>query len=176
MISYFNNRLNQLFNQIEISGYDGFYITNMTNIRYLTGFTGSSAILFILNQKAYFLTDGRYIVQSKNEVKNSEIFIIDKSYFDTIKNNILKSSDKLSIGFESDVLSVSHHQNLLKFFPSVNWEPTSSIIENIAAVKDQQEIESLKTAIEITDYVFTQILPEIKEGVSEKYIAAKISL
>ena len=175
MISYFNNRLNQLFSQIEISGYDGFYITNMTNIRYLTGFTGSSAILFILNQKAYFLTDGRYIVQSKNEVKNSEIFIIDKSYFDTIKNNILKSSDKLSIGFESDVLSVSHHQNLLKIFPSVNWEATSSIIENIAAVKDQQEIESLKTAIEITDYVFTQILPEIKEGVSEKYIAAKIS-
>ena len=94
MISYFNNRLNQLFNQIEISGYDGFYITNMTNIRYLTGFTGSSAILFILNQKAYFLTDGRYIVQSKNEVKNSEIFIIDKSYFENTKYNIYLTDER----------------------------------------------------------------------------------
>ena len=175
MSSYFNNRLNQLLNHINNVGCDGLYITNMTNIRYLTGFSGSSAILFILNNKAYFLTDGRYIVQSKNEVKNAEIFIIDKNYFDTINKHILLSQDKLLIGFESAHLSVSHHQNLLKTFPNIQWESTNSIIEEIAAVKDSKEIESLKIAIEITDYVFNQIIPEIKEGVSEKYIAAKIS-
>ena len=51
----------------------------------------------------------------------------------------------------------------------------NDIIENIAAVKDQSEIDALQTAVDITDRVFDLILPEIKVGVTEKYIAAKIS-
>mgnify|MGYP003310588936 CR=1 FL=1 len=49
------------------------------------------------------------------------------------------------------------------------------IIGQIAAVKDQHEINSLQTAIEITDQVFTEIIPELKVGAIEKQIAAKIS-
>ena len=172
------NKIKHIAYVLNITNFQAKYIldlTNMTNIRYLTGFTGSAAILLIINHKSYFLTDGRYIVQSKNEVKNAEIFIIDKSYFETINKDIPLFQSSLSIGFESEHLSFSHYNNLLKQFSKINWEPTNSIIENIASIKDSKEIESLKTAIEITDYVFTQIIPEINMGVSEKHIAAKIS-
>ena len=175
MRSIFSNRLEKLFNQLDSLDYNGLYITNITNIKYLTGFTGSAAILFILNHKSYFFTDGRYTTQCKNEIKNSEIFIIEKSYFNTINQNISLNKKNLSIGFESENLNVSHYNNLIKNFPMIDWVPTNSIIENIAAIKDETEIDSLKTAIEITDHVFDQIIPEIKAGVSEKYIAAKIS-
>ena len=57
----------------------------------------------------------------------------------------------------------------------MQWQKTNDIIGVLAAVKDQYEIDSLKTAIEITDEVFTQILPELKVGAVEKEIAAKIS-
>ena len=175
MNSIFNQRLDKLFNTINKLGYSGLYVTNLTNIRYLTGFTGSAAVLLILNEKAYFLTDGRYIQQSKDEVKNAQILIIDSNYFDTILNHKLLSSNNLTIGFESTHIVVSTHNALLKQFPNVNWESTDSIIESIASIKDQDEIDSLKRAIEITDTVFNKILPEIKEGITEKYIAAKIS-
>ena len=175
MKSIFSNRLDKLFNQLDSLGYDGLYITNITNIKYLTGFSGSAAILFILNHKSYFFTDGRYTTQCKHEIKNAEIFIIGKSYFDAINKNISFNCKSLSIGFESDNLNVSHYNNLIKHFSMIDWIPTNSIVENIAAIKDQEEINSLKTAIEITDHVFDQILPEIKAGISEKYIAAKIS-
>ena len=175
MSSYFKNRLDKLFSEIKNLGYDGIYITNMTNIRYLTGFTGSAAILLIVNETVYFLTDGRYIEQSKNEVKDAKIFIINSSYFNTIYNNKLLSKKGISIAFEAENLSFSHYQNLIKKFSHIHWEQTNSIIETIAAIKDSKEIDALKKAIEITDDVFTAILPELKIGITEKYIAAKIS-
>ena len=82
MRSLFENRVHKVFNIIADLGYDGFYITNITNIRYLTGFTGSAGLLVILNHKAFFFTDGRYIQQSKQQVKNAEIHIISTNYFD----------------------------------------------------------------------------------------------
>ncbi len=175
MKNIFKNRLNQLLDIIDDIGLNGLYITNLTNIRYLTGFTGSAAILLVLNRESYFFTDGRYIKQSSTQVKQSKIHIIDTSYFDAIHKNKLLFKNGLKIGFESYHLSVNNYNGLIKYFPNISWEPTISIIEKIASVKDQSEIDSLKTAIEITDYVFEKIISDIKPGVTEKYISAKIS-
>ena len=174
MSTIFQNRLNKLHEYISIKNYDGMYITNSTNIRYLTGFTGSAGLLLVLDQSAYFFTDGRYIQQSKEQVQNAKINIISNSYFDELKNHNFLSS-KMNIGFESEHMSFSYYETMITNFPKINWISTTSIVENLAAIKDNEEIESLKTAIEITDEVFTKIIPEIKQGVTEKYISTKIS-
>ena len=174
MSNIFQNRLNKLHEYISIKNYDGMYITNSTNIRYLIGFTGSASLLLVLDQSAYFFTDGRYIQQSKEQVQNAKITIISNSYFDELKNHNLLSS-KMNIGFESDHMSFSYYETMISNFPKINWISTNSIVENLAAIKDNEEIQSLKTAIEITDEVFTKIIPEIKQGVTEKYISTKIS-
>ena len=175
MNSIFKTRSDKLFNAINHLGYDGLYITNMTNIRYLTGFSGSAAVLLALNEKFYFFTDGRYIEQSKEQVNNADIFIIKSGYFNMISSKGLLNNKNLNIGFEATHMPVFNYNNLLKVFPDINWIETDSITENIAAIKDSSEIDNLKTAIEITDEVFTKIIPEIKEGITEKYISAKIS-
>ena len=175
MKNVFKNRLDQLLAKLNDIGYDGFYITNLTNIRYLTGFTGSSAVLIIIDGLSYFFTDGRYIKQSSEQVKNSNITIINSSYFNAINKKKILQGNNLRIGFESNDISFSNYNALKNNLPNINWEPTNFIIENIAAIKDKDEIVSLKTAIEITDYVFEKIISEIKPGVTEKYISAKIS-
>ena len=175
MSSIFNNRLNKLYTSISKAGYDGFYITNLTNIRYLTGFTGSAGLLILYNHESFFFTDGRYIQQSQEQIHDSKITIISSGYFDSIKEQKIFNEDNLNIGFESQHMSFSYYEALSKSLPNISLIPTESIVENIAAVKDSTEIDSLKTAIEITDEVFTKILPEIKEGVTEKYIATRIS-
>ena len=175
MKNIFQKRLDQLSLKINDLGYHGFYISNLTNIRYLTGFTGSAGLLLLVDGTGHFFTDGRYTTQSSNQVKNCKIHIIDSSYFDSINQTKLLDSDNLNIAFESTHISHSSYHGLKQNFNYINWHPTNSIIENIAAVKDQDEIDSLKTAIEITDYVFQKIINEIKAGVTEKYISAKIS-
>ena len=170
----YQRRLDNLKNKLNTLNLDGMYVTNLTNVRYLTGFTGSAGSLLILDNAEHFFTDGRYIEQSKTQVQNCKIHIVGGAHFQSIKNNNLITNNA-SIGFESDYVSVNLYESFRELIPSIKWQKTSGIIEKIAAIKDSLEIESLKTAIEITDDVFDKIIPELKAGAKEKDIAAKIS-
>jgi len=168
-----NQRLEQVKKTINQLGLDGIYITNITNVRYLSGFTGSAGSLLILNDEQYFYSDGRYIEQSKKEIKNFTICIDNDIHLNIInKNNHIKNS---KIGFEAIHTSVSLYNQMKSIFKDCNWEPTEGIVELIAAVKDNDEIESLKTAVEITDKVFDEILSDLKIGAKEIDISARIS-
>ena len=170
----FQSRVENVKAQLSKEGLDGIYVTNLTNVRYLTGFTGSAGSMLILENEQYFFSDGRYKEQSREQIKNCQIQIVGSSHVMGIeKLGVLKSD--INIGFESDHVSVTMFNSFKKLLSQVNWHATSGIIEKIAAVKDMHEIESLKTAIEITDTVFKKIIPELKVGAIEKDISAKIS-
>ena len=81
----------------------------------------------------------------------------------------------MKIGLEGDFISINLYDQISSTLSHVKFEKIDDIIGKIAAVKDVHEIESLKTAIEITDKVFDLIIPELKVGAVEKEIAAKIS-
>ena len=170
----YGDRINKVKSILSYNKLAGLYVTNLTNVRYLTGFTGSAGSILIINNEQHFFTDGRYIEQSKNQVKNCIIHIVGSAHYKEIKKEGLIHED-LHIGFESDYVSVNLFSALTQSMSNVNWEKTSGIIEKIAAVKDLTEIDSLKTAIEITDVVFDKIIPDLKAGAKEKDIAAKIS-
>ena len=71
---YFD-RQEKLKNVIADSGLDGILITNLTNIRYICGFTGSAGTCLGTSSGQYFITDGRYIEQSKEQVKGFDRYI-----------------------------------------------------------------------------------------------------
>ena len=169
-----NKRINKLKLKLKSMNLDGMYITNLTNVRYLTGFTGSAGSVLILEDSQHFFTDGRYIEQSKEQIKNYIIHIVGSAHFLEIeRENLIPKNQKIAL--EADYVSVNYFDKLQKTLRNVSWEKVDDIIGVIAAVKDQFEIESLKTAIEITDTVFTQIIPDLKVGAIEKDISAKIS-
>ena len=152
-----SKRIDKVRQEISLKNLDGIYVNNITNVRYLTGFSGSAGSLLILENDSHFFTDGRYTEQVKEQVKNSTIHIVGGTHIEGVdKNNLLKSGMK--IGFESDHTTVTSFNALQNKLSQISWQPTSNIVELIAAVKDREEIESLKTAIEITDIVFDEIL------------------
>ena len=168
------NRMSNVLDKMSCNDLEAIYITNLTNIRYLTGFTGSAGSLLILPEKQIFITDGRYIEQSKNQVKESEIIITNENHLLTIKkSNVLK--DFKNLGFEGQHITYSQYESLSKAFSKLKLIKTEMIVEHISAVKDNEEIASLKTAVEITDQVFLDIIPELKVGATETEISAKIS-
>jgi Xaa-Pro aminopeptidase len=61
----YTTRQENLKNVLAEKGLDGMLITNLTNIRYISGFTGSAASCLVTPSGQYFITDGRYIEQSK---------------------------------------------------------------------------------------------------------------
>ena len=64
----YTKRQQNLRNVLDKKSLDGMLITNLTNVRYISGFTGSAASCLFTPEGQYFITDGRYIEQSKNQV------------------------------------------------------------------------------------------------------------
>ena len=105
-IEYFQRRQHILIDKLAKENLDGMIVTNLTHIRYLCGFTGSSATLLITADQVHFITDGRYVVQSEKEVKGAKVIIDSISHYEVIKKqNLLTSSQ--SIGFDGN-LSLIH--------------------------------------------------------------------
>jgi Xaa-Pro aminopeptidase len=121
-----------------------------------------------------FLTDGRYRNQVIVEVKEFTVVISQGSLFEALKaKRLFGQGDR--IGFESQHLTVSELKNLERLFPRLEFVPTVSLVEEIASVKEEQEIESLKQAASITDRVFQKVLGILEAGIREADVAAEIS-
>ncbi len=151
---------------------DGMLVTNLTNVRYLSGFTGSAGTLLILPERQLFFSDGRYMEQSKHQVKGFERIIGSDPHLKMMRDQRLVP-EGLSLAFEGDFVNVNMFGTMDDYF-AVDWEPTSRIVEEIAAIKDASEIELIRKAVEITDRTFEEILPLLKIGVTEKTIANAI--
>ena len=149
---------------------DGLLITNLTNIRYICGFTGSAGTCLVTPSGQYFITDGRYIEQSKDQVKGFERYIdMDTNLSIIQKNNLLMNG--LKIAFEGDHVNYTLYDAIQKTYPDVNWESTKMILEDLASIKDKGELDAIRTAVEITDKVYEEILPMLRPGYTEKQVA-----
>ena len=170
----FERRLQEVRKHLEPSGLDAFLVTHLPHIRYITGFSGSNGLCVVTFSGQYFFTDNRYREQSKNEIDKFEIIVTSDTLWKAArKRGILNG--KRTVGFESEHVSVATFESLKKLFPSASFVPKRSVIETIAAVKDESEIEAIKQAAAITDRVFKKVLLAIKPGVRELDVAAEIS-
>jgi Xaa-Pro aminopeptidase len=152
---------------------DAFYITHIPNIRYITGFSGSSAFVLITKNQNYFLTDFRYKEQSAEQVKGFDI-IINYLANEEMKKLFEKHGFK-KVGFESTHLTVHQLENLEKNFAGVSFKPVAERIEKLTMVKTPDEVAKVKKAIEISDKTFSKLLEIIKPGMTEKDVSAEIT-
>ena len=74
-MSIYESRLEKLKSKMHENSLNAFYTSNLTNIRYLSGFTGSSGFLLITENGDHIFSDGRYTEQSKHEILNQELHI-----------------------------------------------------------------------------------------------------
>ncbi len=169
----FFKRQTTLRNKLANDELDGILLTNLTSIRYICGFTGSAASCLITPDGAYFISDGRYDVQSQDQVKGFKRYIDFGTHLSIIEKNGLISNG-LNLAFEGDHTSVHQYDDMRSTFPKVTWESTSMIMENLQAVKDESELSAIRTAVEVTDVVYEEILPMLTPGTTEKEVAIQM--
>lgn len=149
-------------------------ISNLTNIRYLSGFSGSNALLVLAPPKAYFLTDFRYTVQARKEVKNSQVIIAERELIsELIKLPCFKK--KVKVGFESVYMTVKTLEQIKELISRAVFAPVENLVESILIVKDNAEINRIKKAVKITDTAFSRILDMIKPGVKERDLSLELN-
>jgi Xaa-Pro aminopeptidase len=149
-------------------------VSEMTHVRYLTGFSGSSGLCVITPEKHFFITDKRYEIQAPQEIDGFNIIIAKQQLFPIVAEKKLIPK-KGRIGFEDGYITVADMKNLKKLLPGRTFIPEKKIIEDITEIKDDAEIALIRYAVQITDKVFKKILKLIRPGIRECDIAAEIS-
>lgn len=153
-------------------------VTNLPNIRYLSGFSGSSAALLVAEESAVLFSDGRYSQQARDEVKNARIAIRQSNLFDAtaayLKEHI-RSRHGWRLGFDADYLTVSSRRRLAGKLPSgIRLTETHGLVENGRLIKDQDEIDLMRKAAKVGAGLFSAATKAIKNGKNEGEVAAEM--
>lgn len=159
-----------IYKSIKAKRLDAFLVTNLKNLRYLTGFTGSSGYALVTQGRLIFFTDFRYKEQAHQEVKNCEIIIEKGKRYSFIRKAIKELGIK-RLGFEKTI-SYLFFEELNK--TSIDLLPIKNLIENFRKIKSQEEIDNIKKAIERAENAYLKVKPFIKKGIKEKEIALKL--
>jgi Xaa-Pro aminopeptidase len=161
-------RLDALRGRFE--GYDALLVTTLPNVRYLTGFAGSAALLVVTPGGALLTTDGRYRTQSGEQVAAAgaevEITIGGQADQRRAVTDFLSASSQ--VGLEADNVSWSAQRVWAGLLEAVELVPTSNAVEALREVKDEAEIARMERAAAIADAALYEVLPMMSEGVTEE--------
>ena len=171
------NRLLRLRVAVKEKGLDAIFISQPDNIRYLSGFTGSSGWLLISNRNAILATDFRYVEQAEKESPDFEIIQVKQQLHDWLPG-IVTDFRWHKLGFEANYISYDSYYKVDEEIKTrqVNLEliPTTGIVEKFRSVKETEELALIKKAAELTDAVFEQAKALIRPGIMEKEAAWEI--
>ena len=167
------NRINKLRNLREEKEFDAIMITSKKNRFYFSNFTGTAGTILITNSDNYFITDFRYMDQAKEQTEGFEIIEISKN---KNKNLIkfLNDHNLKNIGFEDGDLSYKQYQELSNIDSDIEYSPLSDEINEYRKIKDDEEVDTIKEAIKITEKAFKKIITYIEPGMKEREVAAEL--
>lgn len=172
------NHLKKIASLLPEYDLEALLITSGPNEFYAVGFRGEGYVL-VTPEKCYYSTDSRYIEAAQQLVAgtNCELHMISGtgSHRDWAAEVCAKLG-LVKIGFEESSMSVADFAALKRFFPSnTQFIPASSLLTRLRGSKDEEELAVMRKAQAITDRAFQAILQDIKPGVPECEIAAKLT-
>src|SRR5512143_684819 len=154
-------------------GLDALVVQALPNIRYLTGFTGSSGLLLLRANDAVLVTDFRYAAQAPREAGNSARVEIDQvNVWDRLKRVMQERSAGVA-GFEAHIATVRDRERL-EGFGVARWEPTGDLVERLRAVKDADEVAAIRSAAALASEALAETLPTVRTGESEFAVASRL--
>jgi len=145
-----------------------YLVKDLVNIKYLTGFSGSNALLIIGENITYFISDSRYEEYAKTLLGPGFEFLLQKgSQAETVKEcaKIMKAE---RIFTESGNITLAQYNDIKKKLGRVKLlQAEDDYVNTLRMIKDEDEIALLKEAAAITDNCFSHLLKKIKPGMSE---------
>ena len=167
------SRLERLRELIAAEGLDALIVDGAANLRYVTGYTGSSGLaLGGAAGEARFLTDFRYETQAAAEVDPAfERAIVTGDLLETLAGGL----DARRVGFDESTTSVRRHRVLAEHAPgAVELVGTTALVERLRAVKDEREIAAIAAAAELVDEIYAWLLAAGLGGRTEHEVAVAL--
>ncbi len=158
------------------AGIDVLLVTDLANVRYLTGYSGSNGLALVGPSARAFITDFRYVEQAAEQVDASfERRQAPQDLLDSVADVLPDGSVRL--GFEDAHVSVRTHDRLRGLLDErVSLVGVDGIVEQLRAIKDAGEVSAIRTACQLADAALDQVLAEGLIGRTEREVALALEI
>jgi Xaa-Pro aminopeptidase len=154
---------------------DALLVTNLTNIRYLTGFTGSAALLLVAPDGLVFVTDGRYRDQAAGELAAAgvEADIHIGRTTDAQRELLVKAAAGLArLGLEAEAVTWAQQRRFdADWFEAAELVATTGLVEDLRELKDAGEVARIEAACTIADAALAAVRHRLGEEATEAEVA-----
>lgn len=167
------HRLAALRASLAESAFDAMLVTSLPSIRYLTGFSGSAALLVVPPTGApVLLTDFRYQQQVVDEVGNAAVVRIEPtSLWAGLKDVLASITDGHTIAFESAHLLYCDFERLADAGGRWTWRGAVGVVEALRERKDEGELALIRQAVRIAEEALAATVREVRVGLTEQQVA-----
>lgn len=154
--------------QQRISDVDGLLISDIGNVRWISGFSGSSGWVISTTSDAIFITDSRYDIQAHEQVTTIpvSIYASPTKPVEVIAQQLARLGIK-RLGIEASTVTMAVLEDWQKAFSGVELVPVKGVVEPVRMVKSADEVALIKRACALTDACYEHVLRMIQPGVSE---------
>ena len=165
-------RVPRLLGALREADVSALLVTNLTNIRYLTGFTGSAALLVVTAEgELTFVTDGRYGAQAETQLAAAEVRAtveVSGTGQREVVVGAVAAAGATRLGLEADAVTWSAQRAYQEtWFPDVELVPTTGLVADLRRTKDPGEVARIEAACAIADEALAAVAPRLTDGPSE---------
>lgn len=170
-----SSRLERLRKKLDELGLDALIVSRSEDQRYLAGFSGHAdydSVLLVSKSDARIVTDFRYVQAAETEAPSIRVVKIERGKFeigDALRDFARENSSRV-IGFEPQHVNVHRFKQWQKGAreAGAKLKPAEDVVKQLRAVKDAEEIEQIRRAVQLTDDAFAHFVSVVRPGMTEK--------
>jgi Xaa-Pro aminopeptidase len=160
-------RIDRLVVLLDERELDCLVVTNLVNVRYLTGFTGTNGACIVSRDERLFLTDFRYVQQASSQVQGYERVEAGRDMVGDLAGRLRGRA-----GFEDAHVTVELHRRLgERLAEGVELVPAGRLVEGLREVKDAVEIDAIRAAAAIATEAYEELREQGLAGRTEREVA-----
>ena len=158
-----------------LDGLDAMLLTSEANCYYATGFMGEG-IALVTRRGSWYFTDSRYTEAADKAIGNAAVIreVSREKPFSVLINEALAEAGAEKAGFEEQRMTVAEHAVYSEKL-HCTLTPASALMTELRGSKDEEELSCMTAAQRIAEGALEQILKEIRPGMTEKEIAARLN-
>ncbi|MFN2588190.1 MAG: M24 family metallopeptidase [Actinomycetota bacterium] len=171
----YGGRIARLREAVGGTGVEALLVTNLTNVRYLCGFSGTNGQVLVTAATAVFFTDPRYRARAGRLVEGAEVAVYEAFLHEPL-GRTLGAAGISKVGIEAATMTVAQRDQLAEKLGDVELAPTKNLVEELRRRKDAEELSLLREAVRIGDEAFTWVLDRLGAGRTEREIALDLEV
>ena len=170
------NHFQQIAEKLESHGLDAMLLSCEANRFYASGFhsSGTDGMALVTRNKNYYFTDSRYTEAAERAVQDAELREVGPGHGYTVRlKEAVEEQSLKKVGYEDAYMTVRDFETYRRALPC-ELVPAADLLTELRRVKDREELEIMTAAQRIAERALEDILKELRPGVTEREIAARL--